>query len=154
MRAGHSKRCRKCAVDRFKRKSTLPEYEANLRQIYLHMSRGAKRRGFSWEINIDCFALLIKMDCFYCGSSPSNKYKRQYMNEEHYYAYNGLDRMNAQKGYMLDNIVPCCKVCNRAKSDMGFKEFIYWINKLTHHQDRKFKVPSNLIAKNTLQDSA
>jgi hypothetical protein len=36
---------------------------------------------------------------------------------------NGIDRVVPDKGYVYDNCVPCCKYCNRAKSDLTTEQF-------------------------------
>lgn len=76
------------------------------------------------DINFDIndFYSLSQMGCFYCGVSGSNVYKK--------FIYNGIDRINNLKGHDIDNVVPCCKHCNFAKSDMSFDKFIEWINKV------------------------
>ena len=40
---------------------------------------------------------------------------------------NGLDRVDSSKGYTIDNVVPCCAICNTAKNKMTQKEFKEWI---------------------------
>jgi 2-iminoacetate synthase ThiH len=47
--------------------------------------------------------------------------------------YNGIDRVDNDKGYLLNNCVGACKFCNFAKkqSDLiGFKEWIDRIKNL------------------------
>lgn len=63
-------------------------------------------------------------NCFYCDSEPSN------MISQYGFKYNGLDRVDSSKGYSLSNVVTCCKICNRAKSDLSQKDFYDWIEKL------------------------
>ena len=43
------------------------------------------------------------------------------------YLYNGIDRKNNFLGYTLENIVPCCEKCNRAKHIMNLTEFKKWV---------------------------
>jgi hypothetical protein len=31
-------------------------------------------------------------------------------------------------GYVPGNVVPCCHICNLAKKDMSYEEFISWID--------------------------
>jgi hypothetical protein len=57
-----------------------------------------------WNIDIVNFDLLIKQNCVYCDERLSE-------------TGTGLDRMNNYKGYIYNNIVPCCARCNRIKSD-------------------------------------
>ena len=82
----------------------------------------AKRRGYVWELTEDQVLYLNKQNCHYCGRSPEQILTREggYGN----YIYNGLDRMHNTEGYTPENVVPCCKYCNRAKSDMDYHEFI------------------------------
>jgi hypothetical protein len=44
--------------------------------------------------------------------------------------YNGIDRVDSTKGYFNENVVSCCKVCNRAKSNLSLDEFKEWISKV------------------------
>jgi hypothetical protein len=50
--------------------------------------------------------------------------------EVNYQLYNGIDRIDNARGYERDNIVPCCKFCNRAKSAMPQKEFIDLVRRI------------------------
>jgi len=42
----------------------------------------------------------------------------------------GKKTWQATKGYTKKNCVSCCKICNRAKSGMGFDDFMSWIRRL------------------------
>ena len=33
-------------------------------------------------------------------------------------------------GYEIDNVVPCCSVCNRGKGTMKFEDWISYLNQL------------------------
>jgi len=44
--------------------------------------------------------------------------------------YNGIDRVDNAIGYLTDNCVACCKVCNRAKLQMSKNEFFDHIKKI------------------------
>jgi hypothetical protein len=39
------------------------------------------------------------------------------------YTYNGVDRIDNSIGYTKENCVPCCTICNWAKSNRGVDEF-------------------------------
>jgi hypothetical protein len=41
--------------------------------------------------------------------------------------FNGIDRVDNSKGYILGNCVPCCSWCNRAKADGTLAKFMDWI---------------------------
>lgn len=87
----------------------------------------AKVKNHKINISYKDWHLLSKKNCYYCGSLPSNIIKSKHNNGD--FIYNGIDRLNSNLGYELNNCVPCCKKCNRAKSDMTEREFIEWIKK-------------------------
>lgn len=49
------------------------------------------------------------------------------------FTYNGIDRLNNDEGYTVENTVTCCSVCNRAKHTMGFEAFRAWIARVYTH---------------------
>ena len=40
------------------------------------------------------------------------------------YLSSGLDRIDSSIGYESNNVVPCCKVCNRMKDVLSTDEFL------------------------------
>lgn len=101
--------------------------------------RHAISAGREFNLTVDeCYDLFSK-NCHYCGASPSNVAKHPGNNGN--FIYNGIDRMNNRLGYSIDNVVTCCKICNRAKNNMGYDEFILYLNNLSrfrinHNEDR------------------
>ena len=69
--------------------------------------------------------------CFYCGAEKSNHKVTKNCKEG--FDHNGIDRIDSSKGYTPDNVVPCCKICNKAKMDMDQKDFILWIQRAANH---------------------
>jgi hypothetical protein len=39
----------------------------------------------------------------------------------------GIDRIDNSQGYSIENCVPCCMVCNRAKGILSLEDFKNWI---------------------------
>lgn len=69
----------------------------------------AARRGKSWTITIDQYKHLMQMPCHYCGGPlPETAF--------------GLDRLDNKVGYELQNVVPCCTLCNMARRDQFTSE--------------------------------
>lgn len=95
----------------------------------------AKKRGLNFSIIFEDFINLTQQECFYCGKVPMQIVKPKYARDP--YIYNGLDRLYNNKGYDLDNVVACCKTCNRAKWDMNKDKFIEWIKRC--HNNLKLK---------------
>ena len=43
---------------------------------------------------------------------------------------NGIDRVDSGKGYVINNVVPCCKYCNIAKGEMSREDFLKWVKRV------------------------
>lgn len=50
---------------------------------------------------------------------------------------NGIDRRDSSLGYTLENCLPACGVCNKAKLDYTEEEFLVWTNRLGSFQQAK-----------------
>jgi 5-methylcytosine-specific restriction endonuclease McrA len=92
----------------------------------------AKKRGYEFALTEEQFKELTQQNCFYCGIEPKRlKYKNgNHCFKRSKYIYNGIDRRDNSKGYIVENCVACCRVCNIAKSQMTVDEFILWIQRL------------------------
>ena len=95
---------------------------------------GAKKRKFDWQLTYEQFVEVATKNCFYCNAepkewdcmtnSPSLRKDSPNVNPEDYkIKFTGVDRFNSKLGYTIDNVVPCCVFCNRAKSDLTLEDF-------------------------------
>lgn len=100
--------------------------------------RGAKDRGFSWELTEEQFRNITSSNCYYCNEEPSKirdsnggiKYKGIP------YKYNGIDRVDNRLGYTIQNTVPCCWMCNMLKGSFGKDEFINKLKQIYEFRTR------------------
>jgi hypothetical protein len=129
LRTGHTKSCG-CA-----RKSKYKAGQVGLNCLFLQYQGAAKRKNRDFMLTLEEFEILTSSQCFYCGNSPSSSVKSTSkmtlsgsMHTE--YIYNGIDRVDSQKGYLTENCVPCCKVCNQMKMDFSQEFFFSQINKI------------------------
>jgi hypothetical protein len=115
-------------------KSSLPFGVSACKAVFRQYKVHAEKRGYEFAIEWDDFVAITKSDCHYCGAAPKNKIGRTERKRGNgYYIYNGIDRMDNKVGYYLDNVVPCCRVCNRAKDVMGAYDFLRWVAKVYTH---------------------
>ena len=89
------------------------------------MKRGAEKRGHEWALSDEYVVGLMRENCHYCGAPPGNvrcdpSYKGATGRE---FRYSGLDRVGNDRGYVPENVVPCCVRCNYAKGDMSLEEW-------------------------------
>lgn len=105
--------------------------ESALTHIYLTYKKSAENRGYSFSLSKDDMKSIIDKPCYYCGALPSNEKKSRFNNGSYY--YNGIDRVNNNLGYELENVVPCCWICNERKKSLSMKEFLSWVSKVYLH---------------------
>ena len=112
------------------RNKTMPKDQVAINKIIRSYKNGAKERGIDWKIKDSYAKELISKECFYCGAKFSNEWDG--------YKYNGIDRVDNEKGYEEGNVVPCCKICNVAKHDMAQKDFVFWARPVAEHTKNLF----------------
>ncbi len=59
-----------------------------------------------WNITFEQYETIINNNCNYCNES---------IKEE---TGSGLDRLDNNKGYTFENVVPCCGDCNKSKNNI------------------------------------
>lgn len=90
----------------------------------------AEKRNLLWRISVKQFKRLVSSDCFYCGAAPRVMSTSAYRAGGNAVLLNGIDRKDSAKGYLTQNVVPCCTTCNRMKWSLSTKEFFDQIRKI------------------------
>ena len=108
-----------------------PGNKTEINRIIYSYKDHAKERNLVWDLSFDDVKYLIHEPCYYCGAIDSNTMSTYACPEG--YKYNGIDRIDSTQGYPLDNTVPCCLQCNRAKNCISQKDFILWLQKAAKH---------------------
>lgn len=103
--------------------------------IFRTIKSSAKIREIEFYLTKDQVFDLIAKNCYYCGSKPSN-FKRDRSSDKLLY-YNGIDRVDNDIGYKLENCVPACGFCNSAKLDYTVDEFKDKIKQIYNHWIKK-----------------
>lgn len=93
-------------------KETNAKKKISLKQLYrIHLDRSIKA-GYKSELTREQHDELVSNDCFYCGQEITS------------INYNGIDRKNNKIGYVLNNCVTSCKICNMMKNTLNMETFI------------------------------
>lgn len=66
------------------------------------------RRNLSWALNLGEFSNFIDQPCVYCKNKLGDKVC----------SGSGLDRIDNDKGYEINNVQSCCAICNRLRSNL------------------------------------
>jgi hypothetical protein len=121
-------------------KETNPDGDS--RYILLSTYRyGAKKRGLAFTIPKDVFYSNVQQPCTFCGSCCTSVVNNRYGNYP--FHYTGLDRIDSSLGYTEGNVQPCCKICNKMKSNYTEEMFLHHVAKVY----KKSKEPEWNIAK-------
>ena len=80
-------------------------YRRTVKGRYQKLGARARERSLEMALTLAQYTNLISGPCTYClGPLPEAGY--------------GLDRKDSSRGYLNDNVVPCCGDCNAIKSDI------------------------------------
>lgn len=113
--------------------------DAPFKAVLKCYKHSAKRGGRAFALTENQFRDITQQNCRYCGCEPSfikdRNGKHSYLGKP--YIYNGIDRVNNDLGYVIENCAPCCRVCNIAKAGVSERDFIDWCRKVVQHQDSK-----------------
>lgn len=129
LRDGNTTSCGCLRRERALERVTKPTGVAAGNRAISTMKANAANRGLSWELTELETLSLMRQPCHYCGAEPSNVGKSRSGSIQ----YSGIDRIDSDKGYVADNVVPCCFVCNNAKRTMSVDEFLAWIERVYLH---------------------
>jgi len=127
LKSGHTQSCGCYKIDRSREVSTgqtwsrLPPGESGFNALYCQYKNGAKRRNLAFNISRTKFKELVTKNCYYCNKPPSNIIygsikgytKKGIKNSK--FIYNGLDRINNNRGYSVNNILTSCTRDNRLR---------------------------------------
>jgi len=75
----------------------------------LSYKRSAKKRNTEWNLTDEEFKSFWQKFCNYCGSEIENI---------------GIDRIDSNKSYEINNTISCCYGCNIGKMDYSYDEYI------------------------------
>lgn len=117
--------------------------ETSYSSLYNTYYWGAKSRGYDFKLTIDDLKKIVVNNCHYCNSPPReyNRYrgavgkrvKQETIDRATIYV-NGIDRLDNNVGYTVENSVPCCGKCNFMKLDNTVEDFIDHCKKITENQ--------------------
>lgn len=116
-------------------KHSLPYGVAAFNATYASYKKGALNRGYEFSISKEYFKKIVIQPCIYCGESLTQEKRHRTNGMYGSFKYTGIDRYDNNKGYVEGNCVPCCKRCNRIKTDMTVKELETIINTLYDRKD-------------------
>jgi hypothetical protein len=96
------------------RKKQNDKSKLSLSRLTYNYIKSASTRNIDYELSSENTTELMKNVCFYCKDINENGEKY----------FNGIDRIDNDVGYTIDNCVTCCKMCNVCKKNLALETFI------------------------------
>ena len=83
----------------------------NIKIHYSNYKRSASDKNLMFSLLAEEFDEIVKNPCYYCGTIQER-------------GFNGVDRQNSEVGYVNDNCVSCCQMCNYMKASLSVDAFL------------------------------
>lgn len=125
---------------------------ARRREVLMHADRSeTAKRGYyaKWknlvskrkkptvmELSYEEWLPLISSNCYYCGKPPNKIFvpdPKKNRSDCIPFHHHGIDRKDNDRGYVLDNCVPCCRDCNFAKRTLNDTQFLELAKQIVKH---------------------
>jgi hypothetical protein len=84
----------------------------NIKIHFTNYVRTSNYKNLAFELTETEFEEIVKNECHYCGLFTKGK------------TFNGIDRKDQTKGYIVGNCVSCCEMCNFIKKSLSDEIFL------------------------------
>lgn len=121
-----------------KPRNKLPSGEASRNELYASYVKSARSRDYDWELSLEDFTRIVTDPCIYCGAQ-NNMIRKPNKGVNGGFAYTGIDRLHNTEGYVIENCVACCWICNRAKGTLDVAEFLEWLDRVAKARSARFE---------------
>ncbi len=114
-----------------------PQGHSGFKELLDSYNRNARKLKREFLLTEQEFKDITSKHCYYCNCPPLQiKCNKRLKTKWGAYLYNGIDRINNDVGYLLPNCVPCCVICNRAKNNMSYVDFMAYINRIKGNNEK------------------
>lgn len=109
------KSCKHC-VDNLQKEIADNKYKKvrPLKRKINSLKGNAKTRNYEFNLTEKQVEEIINKPCHYCGDNENIS----------------IDRIDSLKPYNIDNVLPCCPICNRMKNKYSYSLFLEKIRKI------------------------
>lgn len=102
---------------------------------YVKYSKRASNKKITFCLTLNEYEDLIKNPCYICGQ----------MSDE--YNINGIDRIDNNKGYTIENSASCCSTCNKLKKNYTLEKIAEQTKKIWYNSSSKVKFENGILYK-------
>lgn len=79
----------------------------------------ARRRSIPWTLSDEEALHFFTQPCVYCKRVGAD-----------FGGFNGIDRKDSALSYEVENCLPCCGMCNRAKGALKYEDMLAYIDSI------------------------
>jgi hypothetical protein len=126
---------------------------SSVNYVFSTYKRNARLRNLDFNLTKEQFYLISTKNCIYCGCAPTKASGYSGKKNSPKFIYNGIDRKDNKKGYCIENSVPCCTICNRAKGDLTEEQWKDWIERFKLYNSKKTTITNNLVVAFDIDDT-
>ena len=127
--ANNAEQAKKWRENHPEKMSESNENKKNSKEInYSNYKRNAEYKNLDFDVLFDDYSNVVTKECHYCGVIQGK-------------GFNGIDRKDQSVGYIVDNCVSCCKMCNYMKGSTCEEVFIKRVEHILTFQG---KIQGNL----------
>jgi len=109
---------------------------------YTEYKNRALKKNLDFALSHDEYLCLITQDCYLCGKNSNSQH------------LNGIDRIDNNKGYMMDNVKPCCANCNYMKKNYILEDvFNKFMDIYSFNIVHKLELQTNSFVPQTMSDN-
>ena len=110
------------------------EISISVSELWRCVQKNAYSRALLFTISEIDFEKIVIQPCYYCGFQSVSR-------------LNGIDRIDNNKGYVLQNCITCCKMCNLFKNMLHPLEFLEKIDAICLYLTSAVPISQSIINK-------
>jgi len=126
--------CRKCSNVQNKKYNKMSASNAQISIVFSNYKARAKMKNIEFSLTKEEFTKLVKNNCHYCNQEPNkirlDRVKNRRGEHDSSCLLNGIDKVNNDMGYTINNCVSCCEDCNKAKRNLSYSVFLQLIKNI------------------------
>ena len=117
-------------------------FEFSQNGLYVKFKCDAEQKNKNNELTEKMYNFIINQPCHYCKNSQSAN--------TGCVGARGIDRIDSSTGYIIGNVVPCCKTCNYFKNDLTTENFFEHLKSIYNYKilnvnNVKLSIPEQIM---------
>lgn len=134
--------CQQCNNITTKIYTLLSATDSQISINYSNYKAKCKIKKWNFELSKEEFKNLVLNNCHYCNQEPNQFRMDRAKNKrtiDTAFLMNGIDRLDSNIGYNINNVVSCCEDCNKAKRNLSYEQFLELIKRIYNFKIKDYE---------------